>query len=160
MLQKRDGRTRVCKRRNERFTRNYVLEVYNFGWGSVMMWGATSYARETQLVHIPGNLMATRYRNEVLTPHMLSAMNFRRDVFQPDNARTHTVRDTVDFLANQNVTVLPWPSRLTDLNPIEQVCDDLDRRVRSRQPAPLTLQELHQALEHEWGEFRKTVFVD
>jgi hypothetical protein len=29
--------------------------------------------------------------------------------------------------------------------------DDLDRRVRSRQPAPQTLQEMQQALEKEWG---------
>ena len=29
--------------------------------------------------------------------------------------------------------------------------DDLDRRVRSRQPAPQTLQELQQALEQELG---------
>jgi hypothetical protein len=38
--------------------------------------------------------------------------------------------------------------------------DDLDPRVRSRQPAPQYLQELQQALEQEWGEFRKTVFID
>jgi hypothetical protein len=36
----------------------------------------------------------------------------------------------------------------------------MDRRVCSRQPAPQTLQELQQALEQEWGEFGKTVFVD
>ena len=29
--------------------------------------------------------------------------------------------------------------------------DNLDRRVRSRQPAPQTLQELQQVLEQEWG---------
>ena len=29
--------------------------------------------------------------------------------------------------------------------------DDLDRRVRSRQPAQPALQELQQALEQEWG---------
>ena len=28
--------------------------------------------------------------------------------------------------------------------------DDLDRRVRSRQPAPQILQELQQALDQEW----------
>jgi hypothetical protein len=38
--------------------------------------------------------------------------------------------------------------------------DDLDRRVRNRQPAPQTLQELQQVLEEEWGEFHKTVIVD
>ena len=37
MLQKRDGRTRVYRRRNERFARNCILEVDNFGGGSVKM---------------------------------------------------------------------------------------------------------------------------
>jgi hypothetical protein len=46
-----------------------------------MMWGAISYARKTQLVHIHGNLSAARYRDDVLTPHMLPAMNLRMDVF-------------------------------------------------------------------------------
>ena len=32
--------------------------------------------------------------------------------------------------------------------------------MRSGQPASQILQELQQALEQEWGEFRKTVFVD
>jgi len=72
-----------------------------------MMWGAISYALKTQLVHIPGNLRAARYRDEVLTPHMLPTMNLRRDVVHHDNARPHTARATVDFLANQNVRVLP-----------------------------------------------------
>ena len=46
MLQKRDRRTRVYRRHNERFARNCVLEVYNFGGVSVMMWGAISYAEK------------------------------------------------------------------------------------------------------------------
>jgi hypothetical protein len=41
---KRDGRNRVYRHQNERFARNCVLEVDNFGGGSVMMWGAISYA--------------------------------------------------------------------------------------------------------------------
>jgi hypothetical protein len=46
------------------------------------------------------------------------------------------------------------------LNPIEHLWDDLDQRLRSRQPAPQILQELRQALKQEWGKFRETVFVD
>jgi len=150
MMQKRDGRTRVYRCRNERFARNCILEVNNFGGVSVMMWVAISYARKTQLVHIPGNLNAARYWDEVLTLHMLFAMNLHREVFQHDNARPHTARTNVDVLANQNVTVLPLPFKSPDLNPIEHLWDDSDRRVHSRQPAPQTLQELQQALEQDW----------
>ena len=71
------------------------------------MWGAISYARKTQLVHITDNLSAARYRDEVLTLHILPAMDIRRNVFQHDNARPHTARVTVDVLANQNVRMLP-----------------------------------------------------
>ena len=98
MLHKRDGRRRVYRRRNERFARNYVLEVANFG-----------------------NHSAARCRDEVLPPHMLPAMNLHRAVFQHDKARPHTDRATVDFLANQNVTVLTWPFKSLDLNPIEHL---------------------------------------
>ena len=65
--------------------------------------------RKTQLEHIHGNLNASQHRDEVLTPYMLPAMNLRRGAFQHDNALPHTTGATVDFLANQNVTVLPWP---------------------------------------------------
>ena len=107
MLQTRDDCIRVYKRRNERLAGNCVLEVDNFGGGSVKMWGAISYARTTQLVHIPGNISAARYRDKALIPHILPAMEILMNVFQHDNARPHTARVTVDVLANQNVRVLP-----------------------------------------------------
>jgi len=82
MLQKRDGRTCVYRRRNERFPANCVLEVDNFGVGSVMIRCTISYARKTQMVSISGKLNAVRYSYEILTPHMLPAMNLRRKVFK------------------------------------------------------------------------------
>jgi hypothetical protein len=60
---------------------NCVLEVDNFGGGSVKIWGAISYARKSQLVHIPGNLNAALYRDEVLTLLILPAMDIRSNFF-------------------------------------------------------------------------------
>ena len=38
------------------------------------MWAAISYTGKTVLVHIPGNLTAQRYCDEILQPHVLPLM--------------------------------------------------------------------------------------
>jgi transposase len=71
--------------------------------------------------------------------------------FQHDIARPHTAGITTALLTNSNVAVLPWPSKSPDLNPIEHPWDDLDKRVRQRQPQPQSLQQLVNALQDEWN---------
>jgi hypothetical protein len=56
----------------KRFSSSCVQEVDSFGGGSVMMWTAISNDRKTDLVHVPGNLTAVRYTDEILQPHRLS----------------------------------------------------------------------------------------
>ena len=90
-----------------------------------MIWGAISYANKTKLVYFLGNLNAVRYRYQVLTPHMLPAMNLCRELFQQDNARLPTVCATVFFLTNHYVIVLTWPSKSSDVNLIEILLTDL-----------------------------------
>ena len=40
---------------------------------------------------------------------------------------------------------------MTRFEPNRTFVDDLDRRVRCRQPAPHTLREMQHALQYEWG---------
>jgi transposase len=56
-----------------------------------------------------------------------------------------------DFLQDRNVTVLPWPAKSLDLNPIEHDWDLLDRRVRARAIPPRNVRQLTGALVGEWG---------
>jgi len=60
LLQKRDGRLRVYKRRNERFSSSCVQEVDSYSGCSVMMWAAISNDSKAELVHLQGNLTAVR----------------------------------------------------------------------------------------------------
>ena len=152
-LTRGDGRIRVYRRRNERYTEACTLERDRFGGGgSVMVWGGVSQHHRTELVVIAGNLNAVRYREDILLPHVVPFLQAHPDMtLQHDNATSHTARSVRDFLQDRNVSVLPWPAKSPDLNPIEHVWDLLDRRVRARAIPPRNVRELAGALVEEWG---------
>lgn len=150
-LRRSDGRARVYRRRGERYADACVREVDRFGGGSIMVWGAISFRHRSPLVIVDGNLNAQRYRNEILQPVVVPLFNANQRLafFQHDNARCHVARICRDFLQQQNVAVLPWPALSPDLSPIEHLWDNLDRRIRGRNPQ--TLQDLSTIIVQEWN---------
>ena len=52
-----------------------------------MVWVGVSQSHRTELVVIPGNLNAVRYREDILLPHVVPFLQAHPDMtFQQDNA--------------------------------------------------------------------------
>ena len=148
LLRCADGR--VYRRRNERFSANCIQEVDRLGGRIVIMWAAISHTGKTNLVHINENLTAQRYCDEILQPHVLPIMQNNDSTFQQDYTIPHISGVITAFLQRNNIMVRPWPSKSPDLNLIEHLMDELDKRIRQRQPAVQSLPHLVHTLQAEW----------
>ena len=72
-------------------------------------------------------------------------------VFQQDNDPKHTSRRCKDYLTKESDWVLhqmTWPPQSPDLNPIEMDWDELDRRVKEKQPT--SAQHMWELLQDCW----------
>ena len=130
------------RRRGERFADAFVLERDRFGGGSVMVWGGISHGLKSPLIVIAGHLTGVIYSDEIIRPVAVPFVQQHHIVFQQDNARSHVARVCQDFLANYNINPLDWPPYSPDLSPIEQLWDEMDRRVTGCWNVPATLDQL------------------
>ncbi|KAJ8871142.1 hypothetical protein PR048_027447 [Dryococelus australis] len=92
----------------------------------------------------------TPYPKQLTASLPIRVSNTTRIGFQDDNARCHVSRTTMQWYADNNVRRLDWPAHSSDLNPIEHLRDELDRRVRARKARPKSIAQLMEWLQEEW----------
>ena len=149
-----DGRRRVWHQRNEQFTDCCIAEHDKFGGGSVIVWAGISYDRRTGLhVVLNGTVNAQRYIDDVLGPYVIlyAGAIGEEFVLMDDNATAHLARIVIQYLEDQGVERMYWPSRSPDINPIEHAWDVLQLHVCAWQHKPATRNELAAARIEEWG---------
>ncbi|KAG2456319.1 TCB1 transposase, partial [Polypterus senegalus] len=124
--------------------------------GSIKLWGCFSAAGTGRLVRIKGKMTAAMYR-DILDENLLqSALDLRlarRFIFQQDNDPKHTAKISKEWLQDNSVNVLEWPSQSPDLNPIEHLWRDLKMAVHRRFPS--NLMELERCCKEEWAKLAK-----
>lgn len=131
-----------------------------FGGGSVMIWAGISLHTKTPMVPIHQNLNTARYQNLVLQPAAIPHIRANRGmVLMQDNATPHTTRTTQQMIQGHNIRLLDWPPCSPDVNPIEHVWDEIDRRVRQL-PQPQNLAELERDLINTWNNLPQRVLCN
>ncbi|KAG2466070.1 TC1A transposase, partial [Polypterus senegalus] len=133
-----------------------TIPTVKHGGGSIMLWGCFSAVGTGRLVRIKGKMTAAMYR-DILDEHLLqSALDLRlgrRFIFQQDNDPKHTAKISKEWLQDNSVNVLEWPSQSPDLNPIEHLWRDFKMAVHQRFPSNLT--EIEWYCKEEWAKLAK-----
>ncbi|KAG2470934.1 TCB1 transposase, partial [Polypterus senegalus] len=133
-----------------------TIPTVKHGGGSIMLWECFSAAGTRRLVRIKGKMSAAMY-SDILDENLLqSALDLRlgrRFFFQQDNDPKHTAKISKEWLQDNSVNVLEWPSQSQDLNPIEHLWRDLKMAVHRRFPS--NLKELEKRCKEEWAKLAK-----
>ncbi|GFW73689.1 transposable element Tcb2 transposase [Trichonephila clavipes] len=99
-----------------------------------------------------GSVTRDGYFEEVLFPHVrLFRGAIGPDfIFMDDNARPHRTLAVEEQLESEDITRMDWPAYSSDLNPLKDVRDALERRIAARLHHLENTQQLKQMLIEEW----------
>ena len=122
------------------------------GGKSVMVWVGIGYFGKTSIKFIDGRMNSVRYINlieEQINNHAerISGTDY---IFQKDNVSVHTSRLVQSYFNENNISILPWPARSSDLNIIENCWAELVRGVYANGKQYQHVQELKNAIVREW----------
>lgn len=156
MIYGSDGREYCWKRPGESLKDHHVKPTVKFGWGSIMVWGCFTSSGVGNICRIYGHMDGNLYRqilDEDLTETIERHEMDKEDIiFQHDNDPKHTARLTKQWFEDNEVEVLDWPAQSPDLNPIEHLWNEMDRRLRRLDTPVKTQDQLWDAIQKIWVE--------
>ena len=153
-----DGKVMVWRTAREEFDPKCTIPTIKHGGGSVMVWGCFTHQRVGKLC-VLDRIMDRFYYRDILEQNLQPSINHfklgQRCIFMHDNDPKHTSGLIKDWLKRKRIETLPWSPYSPDFNPIENLWDELERRVKKHQPKNIT--ELELLLIEEWNKIELPV---
>ena len=147
-----DGKVYVRRPPNQQNNPKYTIKTVKHGGGNVLVWGCFSSRGVGPIHRISGIMNGEKYKEimkDVMLPYARCVMP-PQWVFQHDNDPKHTARIVKKFLQDESVNVMFWPAQSPDLNPIENLWENVNRRIRREKCS--RLDNLWEQIEKAWYE--------
>ena len=152
-----DGRQMVWRRQHESMKQECLKATVKHGGGSIMVWGCMNAAGVGKLVLIEGIMKKEDYE-KILNANVQSSAKMskiKKLIFQQDNDPKHTAHTIREWFVKNKVEKLDWPAQSPDLNPIEHLWDELERRMKGKNPR--NKKELWTMMQNEWGKIGRDI---
>lgn len=141
----------VRRRIGERYNEDCLLRTVKHPQ-SVMLWSCITTAGPGPLYFVQGSMNQQQYKTVlegVLLPYINELDPTKGPyVFMHDGAPCHRAKSIKNYLSSVNLRVLKWPGNSPDLNPIENVWNQLKKIVYAK--ANPNKAELMKNLEETW----------
>ena len=131
--------------------------------GSVMIWGSFAGSRVGNL-HRVTDTLNLKGNHSILQRHAIpSGLHLvgQGFILQQDNNPKHTSRLCQNYLIRKEqdsrLQIMEWPAQSPGINPIKLVWDELDRRVKAKQPTSAT--HLWELLQQCWEELSEQYLI-
>ena len=126
------GSYRVWRPQRTRYDSRYIRQRNRTQPLKINVWGSIcgDTGLDLHLITEP-TLNTDYYVNNILEQHVVPVSGGEL-YFVHDQASVHTSRRTTEFLEMKGIVVLSWPPKGADMNPIENVWAEVERRTSNR----------------------------
>ena len=146
-----DRKVMVWQTPKEELDPKCTVPTMKYDEGNVKCWGYFSSCGVGNLVFIDGNMTGEVYR-DILQKNLFESikkLNLGREwAMQQDNDPKHRAHIVTHWLKEKEVELLKWPPFSPNLNPVEHMWDEVERRMKKEKLKNET--ELKQSLLRVW----------